>query len=85
MSSTTRYINLLALAERRKCWPDVEVFVCVKLGTLISAALVVNGSPIRGASGLAGVRGATMRVIDRVLEPAAVDRMILTQSWSRAW
>lgn len=209
-------VNLLALAERRKSWPEVEVFVCVKLGTLISAAIVVNGLPIRGASGLAGelghmkvsgsttpcscgsvgcldavasgsalvrqlstagfavhhisdvlqlaqqgepeavlalrdagrrigeaissvvnvlnpavvatwgylteaetplfagmrevvyqmalpsssahlklvraslgeqagVRGAAMRVIDRVLEPTAVDRMILTQSWSRAW
>lgn len=50
-------VNLLALAERRKSWPDVEVFVCVKLGTLIDAAIVVNGLPIRGASGLAGELG----------------------------
>jgi hypothetical protein len=34
---------------------------------------------------LAGVRGAANRVIDEVLEPAAVDRMIVAQSWSRAW
>jgi glucokinase len=50
-------VNLLALAEWRKSWPDVEVFVCVKLGTLIDAAIVVNGIPIRGASGLAGELG----------------------------
>jgi glucokinase len=50
-------INLLALAELRKSWPDIEVFVCVKLGTLIDAAIVVNGLPIRGASGVAGELG----------------------------
>ena len=50
-------VNLLALAERRKSWPHVEVFVCVKLGTLIDAAIVVNGTPIHGASGLAGELG----------------------------
>lgn len=50
-------VNLLALAERRKSWPEVEVFVCVKLGTLIDAAIVVNGAPVQGASGLAGELG----------------------------
>lgn len=50
-------VNLLALAEMRQSWPDVEVFVCVKLGTLVDAAIVVNGKPVRGASGLAGELG----------------------------
>jgi predicted NBD/HSP70 family sugar kinase len=50
-------VNLLALAERRKSWPDAEVFVCVKLGTLIDAAIVVNNVPVRGASNLAGGLG----------------------------
>ncbi|MEP6796934.1 MAG: ROK family protein [Lapillicoccus sp.] len=50
-------VNLLALAEWRQSWPDVEVLVCVKLGTLIDAAIVVNGLPIRGVSGLAGELG----------------------------
>jgi predicted NBD/HSP70 family sugar kinase len=50
-------VNLLALAEWRKSWPGVEVFVCVKLGTVIDAAIVVNGLPIRGANGLAGELG----------------------------
>ncbi len=50
-------VNLLALAERRKSWPDAEVFVCVKLGTLIDAAIVVNDTPVRGASNLAGELG----------------------------
>jgi hypothetical protein len=34
---------------------------------------------------LAGVRGAAMSVIEEVVEPSAVDRMILSQSWSDAW
>lgn len=50
-------VNMLALAERRIAWPDVEVFVCVKLGTLIDAAIVVNDLPIRGASDGAGGLG----------------------------
>lgn len=50
-------VNLLALAERRKSWPESEVFVCVKLGTLIDAAIVVNNVPVRGASKLAGGLG----------------------------
>ena len=50
-------VNLLALAEWRQSWPSTEVFVCVKLGTLIDAAIVVNGLPIRGVSGLAGELG----------------------------
>jgi predicted NBD/HSP70 family sugar kinase len=50
-------VNLIALAEWRKSWPEVEVFVCVKLGTLLNAAIVVNGLPVRGVSGLAGELG----------------------------
>ena len=50
-------VNLLAMAEWRKSWPDVEVCVCVKLGTLIDAAIVINGIPVRGATGLAGELG----------------------------
>jgi glucokinase len=47
-------VNLLALAERSRSWPDSEVFICVKLGTIIDAAVIVNGEPIRGASRMAG-------------------------------
>jgi len=50
-------VNLLALAERRKSWPDDEVFVCVKIGTLISAAVVVHGRPVHGVDQLAGELG----------------------------
>lgn len=50
-------VNLLAMAEWRNSWPDVEACVCVKLGTLIDAAIVVNGAPVRGAAGLAGELG----------------------------
>jgi predicted NBD/HSP70 family sugar kinase len=50
-------VNLLGVAEWRGSWPDAEVFVCVKLGTLIDASIVVNGVPVRGAAGLAGELG----------------------------
>ena len=50
-------VNLLALAEQAERWPDTEVFVCVKLGTVIDAAIVVRGAPIRGSSRLAGELG----------------------------
>lgn len=49
--------NLLALAEQRTSWPDAEVVVGVKLGSVISGALVVRGVPVRGATGLAGELG----------------------------
>lgn len=50
-------VNLLALAERRQGWPDAEVFVCIKLGTLIDSAIVINGVPVRGVNNLAGELG----------------------------
>lgn len=52
-------VNLIALAEQRVSWPEVEVCVGIKLGTLIDAAIVVNGMPVRGADGLAGELGHT--------------------------
>jgi predicted NBD/HSP70 family sugar kinase len=56
-------VAMLALAEHRASWPDAEVLVCVKLGTLIDAAVVVRGVPIRGADGLAGELGH-IKVVD---------------------
>ncbi|HEY0240163.1 MAG TPA: ROK family transcriptional regulator [Friedmanniella sp.] len=50
-------VNLLAMAERRRSWPGTETFVCVKLGTLINASIVVNGRPIHGISDRAGELG----------------------------
>lgn len=50
-------VNLLALAERRLGWPGTEVFVCVKLGTLINASIVVQGRPIQGTDHRAGELG----------------------------
>jgi glucokinase len=50
-------VNLLARAEWGASWSSVEVCVCVKLGTLIHAAILVNGEPVRGAGGLAGELG----------------------------
>ncbi|OZM79577.1 ROK family transcriptional regulator [Pseudonocardia sp. MH-G8] len=50
-------VNMLALAEHRASWPDAEVLVCVKAGTLIDASVVVHGVPVRGANRLAGELG----------------------------
>lgn len=50
-------VAMLGLAEHRASWPDAEVLVCVKLGTLIDAAVVVRGVPVRGADRLAGELG----------------------------
>jgi predicted NBD/HSP70 family sugar kinase len=50
-------VNMLALAEHRASWPDAEVLVCVKAGTLIDASVVVRGVPVRGANRLAGELG----------------------------
>jgi len=50
-------VNMLALAEHRMNWPDAEVIVCLKLGTVIDASLVVRGEPVRGIHGLAGEFG----------------------------
>lgn len=46
-------VNLLALAERNRTSTDAEAFVCVKVGTIIDAAIVINGTPLRGATQLA--------------------------------
>lgn len=53
-----RDVDLLALAEVRRSWPEAEVLVCVKLGTLVDAAVVVRDAPLRGAHGRAGHLGA---------------------------
>jgi predicted NBD/HSP70 family sugar kinase len=52
-----RDVNLLGLAERRTSWPHVETFVCVKLGTLIDSAIIVNDSAVLGVNGVAGGLG----------------------------
>lgn len=52
-------VNLLALGEQRTAWPDADVFLCVKVGTVIGCGVVVNGSVVRGAAGLAGEIGHT--------------------------
>lgn len=52
-------VNLLALGEQRFSWPQADVFVCVKVGTVIGCGVVINGSVVRGAAGLAGEIGHT--------------------------
>lgn len=57
-------VNLLASAERNRTWPDAEVFICVKLGTIIDAAIVIGGVPLQGVAQMAG-EIAHLKVNDR--------------------
>lgn len=52
-------VNLLALGEQRTFWPDAEVLVCLKVGTVIGCGLVVDGRIVRGSRRLAGEIGHT--------------------------
>lgn len=65
---TTRYgvptlidhdVNLLALGEQQACWPDAEVFLCLKVGTVIGCGIVIAGRAVAGAQGLSGEIGHT--------------------------
>lgn len=38
-----------------------------------------------GLGNFAGVRGAAMMVIDEVLAPPAIDRLVASHSWAAAW
>lgn len=52
-----RDVNLLGLAEKRTSWSEAETLVCVKLGTLIDSAIIVNDVAILGADLAAGSLG----------------------------
>jgi predicted NBD/HSP70 family sugar kinase len=47
-------VNLLALGEQRSAWPDTDVLLCVKVGSVIGCGVVVHGELVRGAQGVAG-------------------------------
>jgi predicted NBD/HSP70 family sugar kinase len=47
-------VNLLALGEQRSVWPDTDVLLCVKVGSVIGCGVVINGEVVRGAQGIAG-------------------------------
>ncbi|WP_343926946.1 ROK family transcriptional regulator [Brachybacterium sacelli] len=52
-----RDVSVMARAEYARLDPAPDVFACVKLGTLIDAAILVDGHPLRGAGNLAGQIG----------------------------
>lgn len=52
-----RDVNFMALGEYRAHWPDARMFLCLKVGTVIACGLVVDGSVLRGSSGLLGELG----------------------------
>ncbi|MGD9526187.1 ROK family protein [Pseudonocardia sp.] len=56
---TDRDVNYLALGEHRSSWPDSTSLLCLKVGTVIAAGLVVDGRVVRGAGGLFGELGHT--------------------------
>lgn len=47
-------VNLMALAEYRLHWPEVEHFLYIKAGTGIGSGIVTQGRIYRGAQGAAG-------------------------------
>lgn len=51
-------VNLLALGEQ-EAWPDTQVLLCVKVGSVIGCGIVVDGRIVEGTSGLAGEIGHT--------------------------
>jgi predicted NBD/HSP70 family sugar kinase len=56
---TDRDVNYLALGEHRTSWPDSSALLCLKVGTVVAAGLVINGEVVRGAGGLFGEIGHT--------------------------
>jgi predicted NBD/HSP70 family sugar kinase len=52
-----RDVNFLALGEQRSSWPTANVLLCLKVGTVIACGLIVEGTVVRGASGLFGEIG----------------------------
>lgn len=66
-------VNLLAIAEHRVRWPEAEVLLAVKVGTVIGSGIVIGGRLVRGGSGLAGEIGHT-RVPSRNAECACGNR-----------
>lgn len=54
-----RDVNLMAIGEHRHSWPNSDVFMCLKVGTVIACGLVIAGQVVRGAAGLLGEIGHT--------------------------
>ncbi|HUJ74410.1 MAG TPA: ROK family protein, partial [bacterium] len=52
-------VYLMAQAEQRFGWTDARVLLCVKVGTVISCGVVVDGRVVRGAQSMAGEIGHT--------------------------
>jgi predicted NBD/HSP70 family sugar kinase len=47
-------VNLLALGEQRMRWPDTDVLLCLKVGSVIGCGTVIRGRVVTGAQGVAG-------------------------------
>lgn len=54
-----RDVNLMAIGEHRSSWPEAEVFLCLKVGTVIACGLVIGNQAVRGRDGLVGEIGHT--------------------------
>jgi predicted NBD/HSP70 family sugar kinase len=47
-------VNLMALFEHRRFWPNVDHFLFIKAGTGIGSGIILNGAVYRGARGASG-------------------------------
>lgn len=67
-----RDVNLMAVGEHRTGWPDSEVLVALKVGTVVACGLVIDDRVVRGSSRMVGEIGHT--------KLAGVDRACLCGS-----
>jgi predicted NBD/HSP70 family sugar kinase len=50
-------VNLMALSEYRRFWPQVDDFLFIKAGNGIGSGIILNGTLYRGARGASGDNG----------------------------
>jgi predicted NBD/HSP70 family sugar kinase len=81
-------VNLLALGEHASSWPDADVLLCLKVGTVIGCGTVIHGKVVQGAQRVAGSIGHISLVGDQTLcrcgnvgclEAVASGRALVTQ------
>lgn len=81
-------VNLLALGEHASGWPQSDVLLCLKVGSVIGCGTVIHGKVVQGAQRVAGSIGHTSLVGDQTpcrcgnvgcLEAVASGRALVAQ------
>jgi len=81
-------VNLLALGEHASSWPEADVLLCLKVGTVIGCGTVIHGKVVQGAQRVAGSIGHISLVGDQTrcrcgnvgcLEAVASGRALVAQ------